>query len=112
MGLPLTTCRINVLRSDPSIDPMVDSPYLTKATGIPAVLHTDTGFENRGGGTQAELTARLDIPSSVDLQRYDRVYDQSTGETWEVDWVRKRVGLGLDHKEAGLHAIEGAVNNG
>jgi hypothetical protein len=112
MTLPLTTCRINILRSDPAVDPMVDSVYLTKAAGIPAVLHSDTGFERRGGGTQAELTARLDVPLGTDLRRYDQVYDQSTGETWEVDWVRARVGFGLDHVEAGLHWVEGAVNNG
>lgn len=112
MGLPITTCRINVLRSDPSIDPMVDAVYLVRATGIPAVIHTNSGLERRGGGNQSETLGRLDVALGVDIRRYDRVVDTTSGHTWEIDWIRNRNGFGLDHQEAGVHLVEGALQNG
>lgn len=38
-----------------------------------------------------------------------RITDLTTSDVWNVVWVRQRVGLGLDHTEAGVRRGTGAI---
>lgn len=86
-------------------EPVARTPY---RQALRAVLHTQFGAEILGGGQSEQVTGRLDLDGSPGLKHWDQVYDRSTQLWWEVTWVRARVGLGLDHVEAGLRAVQGA----
>lgn len=93
----------------------IGDPYEPDEPGVvvehvPAHISGPAGAENRVGGSQEVAAARLLVPAGTDLTRLDRIVDEATGDCWEVTWTRVRRGLGLDHRVAGLVAVEGASN--
>ncbi len=108
--LPIATTTITVQRSnqDGTRDDYDGVTYSTITTGVRAVISEPGGTETVRGGTSETLSARLNC-DPIDLRHDDRVIDETTNETWEVTWARRRYGLGLDHTVADLLAITDRV---
>lgn len=106
--LPLTTTRVDLYRPAMADG---DEPVSRMAyrSGLPAVVHTQAGGELLGHGQSETVIGRLDLSTNPGLKHWDQVYDRTTGNWWEVTWVRTRTGLGLDHVEAGLRATQGVT---
>lgn len=103
MGLPVATTRITISR--PGVGDAMDAPALEEITnGIPAVIGSPSGTETVTNGSSEQVTARLDC-DVCDLRHGDQVTDESTGERWQVSWVRRRIGLGLDHMVGEILAV-------
>lgn len=105
----LTTTTITVRRptdGDPYETSVGDPPAV--AEGVPAHIGSPSGAEARIGGQQEAVSAVLLVDPDVDVARTDIVDDEATGERYDVAWVRRRTGLGLDHTKAGLTAFKGA----
>lgn len=117
MAIPFAPTLITVKRPDPSQD--YDEPYQgdakvwnVVATGIRASIgtfsRTVSATEKAGTQTIQVLQLTCDIPLSG-ITHLDRVLDEKTGVEYEVHWVFKRLGLGLDHYTAELGRVEGLV---
>lgn len=104
--IPLASTTVTVSRSDQ--DGTVDSydtvTYTPRPQHVRAVIGRPGGGETTTGGSSEQATATLDC-DPCDLRHDDRVTDDTTGDVWEVTWVRRRVGFGLDHMVAGLIAV-------
>lgn len=105
--LPLSTTRVDLYRPLPG-DPETPVAQVPYRTGLPAVVHSQIGIERVDGGQSEDVGGRLDLGIDPGLQHYDRVYDRTTQDWWEVAWVRVRTGLGLTHVEAGLRQVKGS----
>ncbi len=108
--IPLSTTTISVLR------PVDGDPYEASA-GAPAVVaqgvRAHISVPNIGsgqivGGQQSVVEPRLTC-DLCDLKHTDEVKDDTTGRIFQVTWVQERLGLGVDHLEAGLRKVEGAA---
>lgn len=104
--LPLAVTTVDLYR--PTLGD-ADEPAARSAyrQGLRAVLHSQGGGESVGHGQSEQVQGQLDLDLDPGLKHWDQVYDRSTQQWWEVTWVRVRVGLGLDHVEAGLRAVQG-----
>lgn len=105
MTLPLAVTTITV-RRPPAGDPYEPATAPVIATGVRAVIGSPSGSERRIGGQLSEITDVLNC-DVTDLDHRDLVDDEVTGESYSVEWVRKRIGLGLDHVKAGLRQTKG-----
>ena len=108
--LALATTTI-MIESATEAEPGEGRTWGVVATGVAAQIGTPAGDEESvpGGGRQA-LTATLNCDYTAALAAFDhtcRVTDLTTDEVWEVEWVKVRIGLGLDHVEARLTAWKG-----
>jgi len=108
--VPLATTTITVLRpvaGDP-YEPS-ETPPATVTTGIRAHISTpNVGNSRIVGGQQSVVEPRLAC-DPCDFTFTDLVRDDTTGQVYGVSWVQRRIGLGLDHMEAGLRFVEGAA---
>lgn len=106
MTLPLATTTITISRSDQdgTKDALDTLTYSDVVTGIRAVVSAPRGAETNTGGSEEDVTFRLDC-DPTDLRHGDRVTDETTSETFEVVWTRRRIGLGLDHTVADVRKI-------
>lgn len=111
--IPLATTTITVTRNtllataDP-YDPVTASPE-TVASAVRAHLSAPGGFETqRGQSAQEDVAWRLSC-DPCDLTNDCTVTDDNTGDTYEVEWARIRLGLGLDHVAAALRQVAGVV---
>ena len=72
----------------------------------------DSTFHQKfdGGRGQIDIDAN-EVPAKV-AHALVRRYRQPApdGSRWDVKWVRRRRGLGLDHLQAGVIAVAGASN--
>ncbi len=108
--IPLNTTTISVLR------PVDTDPYEASATapaivaqGVRAHISVpNIGSSQIVGGQQSVVEPRLTC-DVCDLRHTDEVKDDTTGRIFQVSWVQERLGLGLDHLEAGLRIVEGAA---
>lgn len=114
MSLPTATTTISILRPPDTVSPEDASYDLTSiapatvATGIAAVIGiSPSGRSELNAGSQEVLNFRLSA-DPCDLRHTDIVLDESTGEKFQVMWVKARTGLGLDHVAAGLRSVIGA----
>lgn len=108
MTIPLATTTITVLRPSLSNDDYYDlrtaGPVV--AANVRAHISEPSGIEGLIGG-RTEQT-RFPFNSDIcDLSGHDLVVDDTTGNTYEVVWVRKRFGLGLDHMTGQLRIVAG-----
>lgn len=114
MAIPFATTTIAILRQadeDLEGEPYQDSPYLTIATGIRAVVSMspqNRGEETTRGGERSKVKARLSC-DPCDLRHTDRVKDLTTNTEWTVEYSEPRVGLGVDHVTAGLFRTGGLI---
>lgn len=107
MTLPLSTTTIAVVETDGDGDPYEDAAVATIATGVRAHFSTPTGRERVAGGQQSAVDMVL-LCDIVELTSTHRVIDENTDQAWSVQWVEQRLGLGLDHVEAGVNRVSGA----
>lgn len=127
--IPIATTRITVNRTDsadPSTAPV--DPYgsgypgynTTVITGDPtsritarhvrAHISAPSGSEIIVGGQQARVLFRL-TADPCDINHDDTVTDETTGVTYQVNWVVPRSGLtGLEHVEGALVLVEGLAD--
>jgi hypothetical protein len=110
--LPITTTTIRIERPNIGLDPYEDVVHTIVYDNVPGVVSVAAGSDVRVGGDQQTLLAELHIDPRYDLQRSDRVIDNTTGEMWIVTWVRRRYELGLEYTKAGLTRTEGAADGG
>jgi len=73
----------------------------TVSTGTRAVIGAPTGRESTVTGSAENIDAVLHC-DPVTLGHAQVVRDERTLDEWQVLWVQRRVGLGLDHTRAGL----------
>jgi hypothetical protein len=108
MSIPLPTTTISILRPDPTADTYdTDNGPTVVLSGIRANIGSQRGSGNETGGQLALLSLRMQC-DVVDLRHTDYVRDDSDGVVYSVVWVKTRMGLGVDHIEAGLQLAEGA----
>jgi len=107
--LPLATTTITVKRPAAGGDPYEAASVSTVVSGVRAHIGSPSGRERIVGGSKETLDAGLDC-DVCDIAHTDSVTDATTGEVFEVVWVQRRVGLGLDHMEGGLRRVSGGSN--
>lgn len=107
MAIFLPTTTITVKRPAADVDPDESETLTTVFTGVRAHISSPSGSDRRSGGDQ-ELVDAIALFDVVDVHHEDVIFDDETGESWDVSWVRRRRGLGLDHMKAGLFAAKGA----
>jgi hypothetical protein len=111
--IPLATTTVAVLRAtaDSTRDDMdapADTARATVATGVRATISSPSGSSSSANGTREEVSFRLGCdPIPAGLSYLDHVRDEQTGDVYFVVWARPRLGLGLDHIEAGLRQVVG-----
>src|SRR5688572_11833781 len=110
--IPIATTTIRIERlpaHDPAIDPLeAEGERSVASAGVRAHISTSRGRES-ATGTQEIVFFRLSC-DVVALNRFDVVVDENTSEEYQVEWVRRRRGFGLDHMEAGLRQTSGVVS--
>lgn len=113
--IPIHTTLITVYRTVVAADQdptEVDSgSRTTVAEHVRAQISSPSGRERNIGGSQEIVEFSLSC-DPVDLTNLDQVYDETTGEMYEVTWARQRTGFGLDHTRAGLRAVKGVTPAG
>jgi hypothetical protein len=105
----VSTTTVTITRRNGAGDPYETGTTTTVATGVPAHIGAPTGSDTRLGGEREMVDAALVIDPTPALAHVDDVLDESTGEQWQVVWVRQREGFDLDHQRAGLRAVKGAA---
>lgn len=108
MSLPLATTTVTVRRSHG--DPYDPDPTEPIAAGTPAHFGYPSGSETRAGGERSVTSMVLLFPATPPLSEADTVIDDPTGQRWEVTWVARRRGVGLDHQRAGVRRVMGAAS--
>jgi hypothetical protein len=106
VSIPVASTTIAVARSDQdgTKDDYDGVSFASVASRVRAVIGSPSGAETVMGGSSEDVSAQLTC-DPVSLRHDDRVTDETTGDQWQVVWVRRRIGLGLDHVSAGLRAI-------
>lgn len=93
--------------ADATRDPYDAQPAAaTVAAGVRAHFSSPRGSEVVRGGSQVEISDKL-TADPVELLNTDQVLDESTQLVYDVVWVSRRQGLGLDHTAAGLRRVKG-----
>lgn len=106
--IPLATTTITIARPDPTADGYAaTNTVMTLAAGVRAAITGPSGTTILTGGTRTEYTWVLNA-DPCDIQVADTVTDDTTGTAYTVDWVAARTGLGLDHVNGRLRAVQGA----
>ncbi len=109
MSVPLSTTLVTFSRPTPG-DPYENATLTVLATGVRAHFSKPTGNERTVGG-QKEIVDAVLLCDPVDgVDHYCLATDEADGSRWDVKWVRRRRGLGLDHLQAGVIAVAGASN--
>lgn len=101
--IPFETTRVTISRPAGG-DALDRGAPAEVASGIRAVIGSISGSEIAQAGSSEITTAKLTC-DPCDLRHGDTVTDEILGDTWEVTYARKRIGLGLDHMTAGLVAV-------
>lgn len=107
--IPLAVTTIAIRRPPPDDDPLEQGPKRLMETGIRAVIGSPSGADLMAGGDRSVVAARL-TADPCDLRPSDEVQDETTGDRYQIVWVRTRQGYGLDHVAAGLSEVVGAPN--
>lgn len=108
--IPLSTTTVTVERPGVGTDPYETVVLSEVASGVAGHISAPSGSDLHVGGDQENVSAVLLAECCVDVRHPDLVTDDSTGNQYEVVWVRRRIGLGLDHLKIGLRASSGASN--
>lgn len=110
MPLPLTTTTVTISRLLEGVDPYEEECWSIITSDTPAVISGSSGTGANVGGAQQVLSATLYVDGGTDVKMSDRVTDNTSGDVWLCDWVRRRYELGLAHVTCGLTFVEGATN--
>jgi hypothetical protein len=106
--IPLATTTISVLVLDGDTDPYENPSLTTVASGVKAHFSSPRGSDRFIGGDQEIIDMRLDCDVCA-FPFTAIVVDESNNDQWKTVWVRPRIGLGLDHIEAGVQRVQGMV---
>jgi hypothetical protein len=103
MTIPVATTTVTV-EATVEAEPGEGRTTVTVAAGVRAVIGSPSGSERPapGGGTSRVTDVLNCDPCPQLADNTCRVIDDTTGVEYEVEWVRHRNGLGLDHTKAGL----------
>jgi hypothetical protein len=103
VSIPTATTTVTV-RQAAEHEPGEGRTLTDTATGVRAVIGSPSGDEQPapGGGTSRVTDVLNCDPCPELVDNTCQVVDESTGVTYEVEWVRHRNGFGLDHTRAGL----------
>jgi len=113
--IPLHTTRVDVIRRSSGVDPYEEAGPSVVAENIRAHIGSPSGADRAIGGDAQIITDRMDC-DPCDMRHGDLARDRENVDqegdpiTYEIVWVRKRRGLGLDHMVAGLRQTQGAAN--
>lgn len=110
--IPLSTTTVTVSRPVQGVDSYETAVLTQVASGVAGHISAPSGADLHVGGDQENVSAVLLAECCADVRHPDLVTDDLTGETYEVVWVRKRIGLGLNHLKIGLRASKGLVSGG
>lgn len=69
------------------------------------------GHVSAPSGREAGTTEQVDavvLCEPITFSHEARITDLTTLEVWDVAWIRQRIGLGLDHTQAGVRRSKGA----
>lgn len=121
MAIPYAPTKITVLtpsQADIDAEPYMEETeesFVLVQSGVRASIgtfsRTVSATSVRAGGEQSRLILQLTcdpIPGHT-LSRLDRITDESTGVTYEVNWAFFRHALGIDHWTAEIVLVEGLV---
>jgi hypothetical protein len=108
VSLPFTTTAVDVYR-DPNVEERwAPRTYTLIAAAVPAnVTGASPTDVASAQATDQVVDAILHVQPGVDVQRLDRVRDAADGAWYQVVWVHRRSGLGLDRVRAGLRTDAG-----
>ncbi len=103
----VTTITVRRVAADPTRDGYDPAPAPTvTATAVRAVISSPSGMETLTAGERTTVTFTL-TADPTDLRSDDTVTDDTTGETYRVEWTRQRRGLGLAHTTGRLKQVTG-----
>lgn len=106
--LPATTTTVNISRTTGGGDKWEPGSTTTLTFDAPANISSPSPLGTESAQSAQELVDMvLHVNPGTDVQREDTVLDVALNETYEVVWVVKRHGLGLDHIRAGLRRTAG-----
>lgn len=113
MAIPVATTTITVRRRQAQYEADADLPYAeppelaytTVATGVRAVLSLPRMHETAEGSTVANRAIFRFMADPADVEMFDLVEDEKTGQLYEVIWVTARTGLLGDMRLEGNLAL-------
>jgi len=76
---------------------------------VPGHVSSPTGTEAQAPGGGGETVDAVILCNPVDGMAHTDQCETAEGDVYEVVWVRRRVGLGLDHMRAGVRRVTGTV---
>ena len=110
MAVPLATSSYTVLRaSNIDGDSGDELTFDTVASGIRGTNMFYSGSSSVAYGQRERVDVRIAMDPGFEIQQYDYIADEQTGDQWRVAWARKRVGLGLEHTLVGCYEITGVA---
>lgn len=114
MPIPLSTTTITVFR--PSTTPDYDTPYSTTtnsakqvASRVRATLSSPSGSAQMVQFSEQEQVSLTFISDLCDVVYTDQVRDDNTGLVYNVRWVTRRQGLGMDYLVIGVQQDVGSA---
>lgn len=102
--VPLVTTTVRVARLQQD-GPYTNKTYITVCDKANGHISGVTGTSTNQGGIREVGDAKLLVEVDVALKTGDRIEDLTSSDVWDVLWVRRRFGLGLDYLEAGLQEV-------
>jgi hypothetical protein len=108
--LPLATSTFTIERAS-NIDGDSGDPltFSTVDSGVPGTSMFYSGSASVAHGDRERVDARIALDIDYALEHTDVLTDEQTGDVWKVAWVRKRIGLGLDHYIVGCYQVTGTA---
>lgn len=109
MTLPITTRTVTLEAPVTVDDDPLGTPdsWVVVAANVRAHISGSSGSRTGSGREQVDATLYLDAGTPCTL--YCRVTDHATGNLYAVQWVQDVVGVGLDHRKAGLRRVRSDV---
>lgn len=108
MTVPLATTKITVLRAAHAGDFYDERPNAVEvARDVAAHISSPGGNETFGTAGRGETVNQPFGCDVTDVTGEDEIVDQVTGARYQVVWVQRRAGLGLDHMVGELSQTTG-----
>lgn len=106
MTLPIVTRYVKIEAETSAGDEAMEAPEWTVLhAAVPAHIGSPSG--SSAGDTFAAVDQTLYVESTVTLPIRARVTDLATGDVYSVQWTQVAIGLGLDHRKAGVNRVNG-----
>ena len=86
--------------------PDVEPTWSVVASGVRAVISSPGGTVLRDGSVEVVMGFRLTC-DPTDLEPADRILDEQSLVTYDLNWFTQRRGMGMDHSEAEIRLVTG-----